>query len=222
MLKSSLQVLTDLVFPNICVVCQQTITTAGSFCGNCRKKFIPANLGNWVGKVTVSDGLDRAYSGWFFDEGIQEAIHNIKYSDRARLGTELGRYLDQVITPEISGDVDLLTSIPLHPVKLRERGYNQARFIAQGLAESWNVSVQENFLKRIKYTVSQTALSRSERVKNVGDAFEVKRNVKDLRIGLVDDVLTTGSTMSACALALKSKGAREIIAITCSTPNPNS
>lgn len=192
----------------------------GSFCADCLVKFIPTKLGNWVRHVTVSDGIDKAYSGWNYEEGIHDAIHNLKYSDRARLGTELGTLLGRELSSEISGSIDLITAVPLHPVKLRERGYNQARFIALGLGKYLNIPVHDNLIYRRKYTESQTMLSQSARLENVHAAFEVKKNVDNLKIGLVDDVLTTGSTISSCAQALKSKGAQVVVAVTCSTPSP--
>ena len=116
------------------------------------------------------------------------------------------------------GDLDFLIPVPLHSVKKRERGYNQAKWIAKGLSSIWEVPVDPSILKRKKYTETQTMLSSIERKQNMDKAFEVKKPMKGITIGIIDDVLTTGSTMSACAVMLKEKGFQSVFAISCSTP----
>ena len=116
------------------------------------------------------------------------------------------------------GDLDFLIPVPLHSVKKRERGYNQAKWIVKGLSSIWEVPVDPSILKGKKYTETQTMLSSIERKQNMDKSFEVKKPMKGITIGIIDDVLTTGSTMSACAVMLKEKGFQSVFAISCSTP----
>ena len=180
--------------------------------------FEKTNLGNWVEKLSHSEGLDGVYSGWYFNDQIQRVIHSLKYEERATLGWELGHHLGNMLPLTQVGDLDFLIPVPLHSVKKRERGYNQAKWIAQGLSSIWEVPVDSSILKRKKYTETQTMLSSIERKQNMDKAFEVKKPMKGITIGIIDDVLTTGSTMSACAIMLKEKGFQSVFAISCSTP----
>jgi ComF family protein len=203
----------------MCLICNQFINTnRNAFCSKCKENFIPIIKSNRINKLLVSDGLDAARSGWYFTQGLDDLIHSLKYNDRAKLGLELGRHLGQLISPETFGHVDLLTAVPLHRVKLRDRGYNQAEWIGKGAAEIWHIPFKKQIIKRNRFTVSQTTLNKEERKTNMDNAFSVKRNVENMSIVIFDDVLTTGSTMSACALSLKKAGAAQVSALTVSTP----
>jgi len=211
----------DFLFPPLCVVCEKPLFQhTSSICPSCQNKFEPTNLGNWIHKVRNKEGLTKAYSGWYFSHTIQTVIHSLKYQERAKLGLELGRMLANLLPIEDVGPMDMLTVVPLHTVKNRERGYNQAQWIGKALAKTWSVPFNPKLLQRIRYTESQTTLNSEERKENMANAFRVRKNVDQKAIGIVDDVLTTGSTLSACAQALRRGGAREVIAITCATPKP--
>ena len=209
----------DLFFPNQCLVCSKGIfRSSDSICTQCFMSFEKTNLGNWIENVSHPEGLDGVYSGWYFNDQIQRVIHSLKYEERAKLGWELGHHLGNMFPSLQVGDLDFLVPVPLHSVKKRERGYNQAKWIAKGLSSIWGIPVDFSILKRKKYTETQTMLSSLERKENMDKAFEVKRMTTGLNIGIIDDVLTTGSTMSACAVMLKEKGFQSVFAITCSTP----
>ena len=110
---------------------------------------------------------------------------------------------------------DLVVPVPLHPARLRERGFNQAELLAKILAQKINIPLG-CALERIRYTTTQTALDRSERMENSHNAFRLRKNtdVRGLRVLLIDDVLTTGSTLSECARVLKRAGANSVHAAT--------
>ena len=197
----------DLFFPNQCLVCSKGIfRSSDSICTQCFMSFEKTNLGNWIENVSHSEGLDGVYSGWYFNDQIQRVIHSLKYEERAKLGWELGHHLGNMFPSFQVGDLDFLVPVPLHSVKKRERGYNQAKWIAKGLSSIWGIPVDFSILKRKKYTETQTILSSLERKENMDKAFEVKMPMKGITIGIIDDVLTTGSTISACAVMLKEKG----------------
>lgn len=189
-----------------------------SFCSVCIQKFNPIPKTDRIDNLLISEGLDAAYSGWYYSDGIDDLIHSLKYNDRAKLGLELGRHLGQYLSPETFGTVDFLTSVPLHNVKFRDRGYNQAEWISKGVADIWQIPYKKQILKRNRFTVSQTTLNKEERKTNMANAFKSQESVKNKSIAIIDDVLTTGSTMSACAVSLKQAGALHVYALTVSAP----
>jgi ComF family protein len=112
-------------------------------------------------------------------------------------------------------EFDIIVPVPLHPTRLRERGFNQARLLAELL--SARISIRcKRVLKRIRYTTTQTALDRAERIENLHNAFRLRKNadVRGLQVLLIDDVVTTGSTLSECARVLKRAGAISVYAAT--------
>tara|TARA_B100001079_G_scaffold189774_2_gene163706 strand:+ start:3204 stop:3809 length:606 start_codon:yes stop_codon:yes gene_type:complete len=191
---------------------------SNALCLDCWQNFKPIPQSNRLQNMLVTDGLDAAYSGWYFIQGIDDVIHSLKYSDRAKLGLELGHQLGQLISPATFESVDVLTAVPLHRVKFRDRGYNQAEWISKGVADIWQIPFSKQILKRKRFTISQTTLNQEERKANMADAFRVYGNVENKSIVIIDDVLTTGSTMSACATSLKKAGAAHVFALTVSAP----
>ncbi len=209
----------DQVFPHICLLCNKFMEDhSNALCLDCWQNFKPIPQSNRLQNMLVTDGLDAAYSGWYFIQGIDDVIHSLKYSDRAKLGLELGHQLGQLISPATFESVDVLTAVPLHRVKFRDRGYNQAEWISKGVADIWQIPFSKQILKRKRFTISQTTLNQEERKANMADAFRVYGNVENKSIVIIDDVLTTGSTMSACATSLKKAGVAHVFALTVSAP----
>lgn len=171
----------------------------------------------FLAKLTGDGLISRLFSPFYFEkEGkLQSIIHGLKYQGYTSLGVKAGRKIGEVI--EAADDLpkaDVLLPVPLHPLKKRERGYNQSELISQGIEEVTGIPVRTDLLRRRKYTVSQTQLSLEERKENVGDAFEINEKRRDEVTGksfiLVDDVITTGSTINACAKALHDAGANRV------------
>lgn len=156
-----------------------------------------------------------------FDEGAQALIHLLKYREKASVGVRFGRMLGEAVKadPRMSG-VDLVLPVPLHPSRVRERGYNQSALIARGVGEALGRPVEARALARTRATRTQTELSAAERVQNVSGAFVVRRpeRVAGLGLLLVDDVFTTGATLDACAGVLLDAGAVEVFAATVASP----
>ena len=156
-----------------------------------------------------------------FDEGAQALIHLLKYREKPSVGVRLGRMLGEAVRGDsrMSG-VDLILPVPLHRSRVRERGYNQSALIARGVGEALGRPVEEKALARTRATRTQTELSAEERVQNVSAAFVVRRpeRVAGLRLLLVDDVITTGSTLDACAGVLLEAGAAEVFASAVASP----
>jgi ComF family protein len=144
-------------------------------------------------------------------------VHDFKYNRRLHLRLQLARWLDQALDDPRLADqhFDLVVPVPLHPARKRERGFNQAEVLARELSRFRGLSLGKA-LDRIRYTTTQTQFDRTERMENLKDAFRLRHgcNVQGLRMLLVDDVLTTGSTLSECASVLKQGGARSVYAVT--------
>jgi len=209
----------DMFYPRICHICTKGLEQDEEvICTHCFQQFEPTNKKNWVNELTHSQHISEAFSGWYFNDHFQRLIHSMKYSDSAKLGFVLGSMLGQLLENNVKKQVDLLIPVPLHSMKIRQRGYNQAQWITRGLAKQWNLDYKSDLLIRHRPTVSQTTLDSSQRLKNMADAFQLRKPIPALRIGVVDDILTTGATISACGKALESAGSKAVIAITCGTP----
>lgn len=139
---------------------------------------------------------------------VQSAVHALKFSGIQGIGTLFGRLLATAPeTAEALSGLDLLIPVPLHPARQRERGFNQADLIARGAAEVLGVPVRRDLVRRTRPTRQQARLEASDRAGNLSGAFAPGGpagggEIASRTIGLVDDVLTTGSTLSACAAAL--------------------
>ena len=148
---------------------------------------------------------------------IRELIHRLKYNREIWIVKTLGRILVQGLEDvRLSGqDFDAIVPVPLHQKRLREREFNQAALLAGQLSRASGLPVRD-VLVRSRYTGTQTALDRAERRQNLRNAFSLRKNadVTDQNLLLIDDVLTTGSTLDACAAILLEQGAESVRALT--------
>jgi competence protein ComFC len=148
---------------------------------------------------------------------VRDLIHRFKYGGEVWVGALLADFLTQGLRdPRLKGrSFDAVVPVPLHPLRRREREFNQAEVLSRELARKNNLAFCEA-LERLRYTVTQTHFDRRRRMQNLRDAFGLRRNApvqgKDLL--LVDDVLTTGSTLDECARVLLAAGARSVRALT--------
>jgi competence protein ComFC len=145
-----------------------------------------------------------------YDGVLAEAIHQLKFYGLRRLSKPLGKLLSTLEFPLADG----IVPVPLAPKGLRERGFNQSLLIARVLSKHWGIPVFMDILFKKKDTLPQLGLSKKERLANLKKAFEVKGNIKNLRLLLLDDVMTTGATVTECSKALMNAGAQEVIVLT--------
>lgn len=136
----------------------------------------------------------------------QKIIHEIKYHGAKELAQSMGRMLGRQMKGGRFSSVDMIVPVPLHPKRLKWRGYNQSEWIAKGLSEELGVPVRTDLVERVVETSTQTNKNAEERWSNVKGIFALRQEVsteglKDHHLLIVDDVITTGSTLMACAAA---------------------
>jgi ComF family protein len=161
--------------------------------------------------------FEYAVALYYFSKegGVQNLLHELKYKGKTEIGFHLGEILGKKITESDLVKPDVIIPLPLFWKKEKQRGYNQSQFFAEGLSAELQIPVASNAIKRIRESESQTRKSRFDRIENVEHIFQLKDNhqIDNKHILLVDDVLTTGATIEACADAiLQAKNVRLSIA----------
>ncbi|MBZ5636418.1 MAG: ComF family protein [Acidobacteriia bacterium] len=155
-------------------------------------------------------GFDAVYSYGSYEGTLRELVHLFKYSGVRPLARPFGGFLIQALPREASFDV--IVPMPLHWFKQWQRGFNQSDLLAREIGKKWNVPVR-NLVRRKKATRPQAGLTNAKRRANVQGAFKITRGrpLAGMRVLLVDDVVTTGTTASACARVLKRAGAAHVV-----------
>lgn len=208
--------LASLFYPTTCCACGTALVRGEkTLCTGCTMKMPKTNF-HKVRKNLVEKSfwgrvpIELATSYFFFvkNSDFQHMLHKLKYKGRSDIGVFLGKRFgnDLMSQPEFT-HFDAIIPVPLHPDKLKKRGYNQSEMVAQGLSQSMKVPVNTVSLIRKTFTETQTRKSRIERWENVKEVFEATPaiNLNDKHVLIVDDVLTTGATIEGCANALLSR-----------------
>ena len=200
-------------FPNVCAVCGEELLHAEkSICLRCLYKLPRTH--NFREEENAAEKLmagripfERIASFCVYTKGgmLPPLIHQLKYYHNPAIGVLLGRlYGEDLRGSDFLKPVDMIVPVPLHPRKEKSRGYNQAAMIAQGLSDATSLPLSVGNLVRMVYNPTQTKRTRTQRWENVRDIFEVKEpaTFAGKHLLLVDDVVTTGSTLEACGVAL--------------------
>lgn len=205
-----------LVYPARCMVCEAILKEESPvyLCGPCKKDL--KRYGKGFFRLAELPRIDGLFAAFHYSGGMETAIRSFKFRNQPRLSETISRLLyeeleKQSITPEF----DFIIPVPMHPRKKRQRGYNQSELIARRLGEYLNKEVRTDILKKTVYTRPQSRLKRKDRINNLEGAFSVCQDVfvEGKSVLLVDDVLTTGTTLKTCAEILKEKGVSIIYGI---------
>jgi len=223
-----LNYLTELLYPRLCVVCgDRLIEQEQWICLNCLHHIPRTNFhlepDNPVSRLFYGRvQIENATSFFYFSKGskYQTLLHDLKYKGMKELGEEMGKHfgIDLLRSREFQS-IDVVCPVPLHPSKEKKRGYNQSWWIASGIAKQMNKELSNNNLYRTTATETQTRKSRFERYLNVDGIFELRDPAafSGKHILLIDDVVTTGATLEACASAILAKTSSKISIATLAT-----
>jgi ComF family protein len=217
----------DLLFPSLCLGCGCSLETNEKvLCLSCRVSLPETGqhrspydhnlLNKFAGKVSIKFLASYVY----FTKGgiVQRLIHQIKYKNQKEAAKELASWYGYQLKNECDfvKNIDLLIGVPLHKSRFNQRGYNQADLIAEGLSETLAIPMRTDVLIRTRFNSSQTRKNRLERWENVKTVFQVSnhQDVVGKNIILIDDVLTTGATIEACAAELLKAGCQSVGVLT--------
>ncbi|MCQ2225221.1 MAG: ComF family protein [Paludibacteraceae bacterium] len=214
-LRNALDGFTELFYPKLCVGCGEKLFQNEKFiCLQCRSSLpllreheVPDNF---VEQHLYGDPFIESATALMLYEKesvTQRLVHEIKYHGAKELARSFGRMLGRQIREGRFSSVDVIVPIPLHPKRLKWRGYNQSEWFARGLSEEMNVPVCTDWVRRVVETTTQTEKNAEERWNNVQGIFALNPNLPIAEMAgkhilIVDDVITTGATAMACAKVL--------------------
>ncbi len=214
----------SLFYPKVCFNCDKPLVNQEEIlCLHCylqlphtqyhKEKNNPLLL-----KLNGSTELTEAYAMLKYEKKnmAQKIIHALKYKDQKKIGMVAGKWIGHLINKSTTIEYDFLLPVPLHPKKLRIRGYNQAELLANGMADVMGTAVNKNTIRRTRFSSTQTKKGRLKRWADTEALYEVinKESIDGKKILIVDDVITTGATIIQIANLLKEKGA-SIVSVAC-------
>jgi len=223
-LKASL----DLLLPPACLLCGHPLQTgrrtafcdpclAGmtplgtAHCRRCAQPFPDAASCHVCGTcLKRPPGFSRVHAAGIYQGSIKEALQRLKYRNQLILAKPLGRLLGKTLADSFVAWPDCIIPVPLHPRRLRQRGYNQAHELARPLSRDFGCPIEAGLLQRHRRTPPQQGLSAMDRGRNLRNAFELSSPIGSARVLLVDDIMTTGETVRECCRTLLRGGAAEI------------
>lgn len=205
--------LMHLFYPRLCEGCSKSLLQSeqvlcigcGMYLSQTDYHHIPDNETalRFAGRIPFDHAT--SFAQFTDDSLLQHLLHGLKYRGKKEIGIYLGRQLG-IVLQEVDWikEIDLIVPVPLHPRKQATRGYNQSYIIAAGMSDVLYIPVATDTLVRTRHTESQTHKTRAERVNNMQDVFAVKgmESIANKHMLLIDDVLTTGATLEACAIPL--------------------
>ena len=207
-----------LLYPkdSFCYICKdESKDLEYSLCWECRSRIEEIHQQSKFKNTYI----DKCHSSLFYNNFIRDFIHKFKFEDKSYLYKPFSEYMIQTIRKYDLEDFDIVVPVPIHWRKESIRGYNQAYLLAKPIAMAINTPIIKNSLVKSTWTKEQNTLSAYERKKNLLGSFKVKKRekIQGKRILLVDDIITTGSTIKICSEVLVEAGAKEVTALTLST-----
>ena len=215
--------LIDWIYPSQCSSCGQEPDICPFLCKECYQKLLLFD--NTPDSIVYHKDhpADRVKAMFYFDEILQQLIHDIKYRDASYIANFLGRKIGEYYKGSEILHCDALVPVPLYSVRKRERTYNQSACLAKGISKVCGIPVNERLIKRCRNTNTQTKLNKDERQNNIKDAFLIKNNaILPKHVCVVDDVFTTGATTMEIARTLKKAGVNKVSILCLATPRHKS
>lgn len=211
-LRSAAQSVADAIWPRECILCgADDPAIAGEVCRTCWGRFLPAE-GRRAPKP-----LHRLEVAFAYDSTLKQILHRYKFEHAVKLGGPLGqRFADRLEEMRFHLGASVLVPVPDHPTRRRERGYNPRYELARQIADRWERPLWDKVVRRLRYGPHQSNLPESERKRMPGDTFIADPPApgrETTPILLVDDVVSTGTTLARCAAALKKAGWQRVDAV---------
>ena len=221
----------DIVYPRRCPVCDDVVTRPGlyiceecegsftyvkdPYCMKCARPLKDSSMVMCEECIKREHVFDSNRAVFIYDEELKESVYRYKYGGRAEYADyyagEMARHLESYIR---SCEADAVIPVPLHASRFRERGYNQAELLADGLARCFGIPLRKDILSRQVKTEAQKSLRAGQRQNNLKKAFKIDADVVKLKNTLlVDDIYTTGATMDAAAACLKEAGVLNVYCV---------
>lgn len=220
---STINQLFDFFLPRFCNSCRNKLSTKELFlCEYCISTIKRADselLNHEFNRKFYKDKIISGFTSLYIfqkDQALQNLVHNLKYNGSFRVGIFLGKLIGKEFQNTINKwNANLILPVPLHHLKKAERGYNQSYYICKGIQKYSNAKVYTSIIQRKRYTESQTTMDLRERKNNIENAFQISKSamVKSKRIIVVDDVITTGATITECGKLLLDEGADMVFAL---------
>ena len=231
-LKQYSKVLVDTLYPPKCPSCKAKVSDDLVFCESCWEEIefisspccskcsvnLPVSyLGMLCERCEVSKySFDRNISAVRYKDSIKDMVHDLKFNDATSIAKIMAHNMVLALNRFVHKQFDIIIPVPMHAAKLKIRKYNQAALIARHVSEATDIPISYDILRKQDNIMSQVAYSRIERFTNMKRAFAVdeKKLIAKSNILLIDDVMTTGATLNACARILKKHGANKVYCLT--------
>lgn len=224
----------DLLFPPACANCGRY---GYRICPRCAQRVepVPRTICERCGRVQPQrvaccaacraappTALHQVRAAGLYVDPLRHFIHLLKYEGRPDLAPDLARYLAACFGGDewrsLAPRIDAISPVPLHSIRRRQRGYDQAALLAQGLSQRTGIPLRLDLVERVHFHRAQVGLNAAERRANVEDAFAARSPCTNLHVLLIDDVYTTGATLAACARTLADNGAALVCGLTLALP----
>ena len=220
----------NLLLPPACLLCRQLLTTdldaqslcracltdmsslSSAHCSCCAQPFPNATSNHLCSScLKRPPSFSIVHAAGLYQGNIKDAVHQLKYRNQLTLAKPLGQLLGKIVAAAGAGFApDCIVPVPLHPHRLRQRGYNQALELARPISRELNVPLDTTLLQRCRKTLQQQGLSATERRSNLRNAFTLTSKTPAIKVLLVDDVMTTGETVRECCRVLVAGGVKEV------------
>ncbi len=226
MVYNWLEYIQHLLYPATCLLCDRPVTEGLALCPGCRAELpynrkpcrrcalpLPADApaDALCGKCQQQPPpFDRCLAPFTYRSPLPELINGLKFRGRLSYSRLLAGLLLPAIEQALQEPPDLILPVPLHPGRLRERGYNQALELARPLSRNLGIPLEPHYCRRTRATPPQSGLKQKQRRRNIRGAFEISPDLKADHVALVDDVVTTGSTVAEFARQLHRRGVARV------------
>ena len=209
--------LLDLLFPPKCPFCGRVVEHSGTVCETCTAH-LPCT--DEAGVLRMLPGEVPCAAPFWYEGCVRDGLLRLKFQRAASAAESIGAWMAQCAAEQFSGAFDCVTWVPVSRKRLRQRGYDQARLLAEAMCRIWQVSAESLLEKTVENGVQSRQKTADDRWKNVQHVYRAKPSAQNRRILLVDDICTTGATLTACAQVLREAGAASVVCVTAAVGRP--